>query len=141
VPPEPGRAWSATIAAAMLRRGAMVHTASLVMTMAALLGLVFAAGSLSAWLPVGGTILILGMVEFWLAARVALDAELFEAIAAKEADLDGFDDAMQSLGLMPRNKAKRNLDTRIRATFRLLKVQVVMLGLQVGVLVIAALRV
>jgi hypothetical protein len=136
-------AWSATIAAAILRRGSMVHAASLILTFAALLGCtaasVFVAGPDFGWLRFGVAIVILGLGEFWLAARVALDADLFDAIAAKTADLDGFDRAMQGLGLMPQHKAKRTLSTRIRAAFRLLKLQGLAFGLQVAVLVIGTL--
>ena len=135
--------WSATIAAAILRRGSMVHRASLVLTLAALLEFaaesVFAARSGMAWLPIGAAIIILGIVEFWLAARVALDAELFDAIAAKASDLDGFDRAMRDLGLMTQDKTKRPLHARIRAALRLLKLQATALALQIGVLVIGAL--
>lgn len=135
--------WSATIAGAILRRGSMVHAASLVLTLAALLGCaaqsIFAAKHDMAWLSVGAAVVILGIVEFWLAARVALDAELFDAIAAKAADLDGFDRAMHGLELMPSNKARRTLNMRIRAAFGLLKLQGLALGLQAGVLVIGAL--
>jgi hypothetical protein len=136
-------AWTAAIAAALLRRGAMVHAASLVLTMSALLGA--AAWSILAtrhglgWLSVGAAIVILGIVEFWLAARVALDAELFDAIAAKEADLDGFDRAMQALGLMPQDKVGRTLGKRVKGALRLLKLQGLMLCLQVVVLFLAAL--
>jgi hypothetical protein len=128
--------WSANVAAAVLRRGGMVHTASLVLTAA---GAVFLARHGLAWLVIGGATVILGIVEFWLAARAALDAELFDAIAAKAADLDGFDRAMGGLGLMPLDKAKRPLNVRIQAAFRLLKLQALALGLQVGALVIGAL--
>jgi hypothetical protein len=136
-------AWTATIAASLLRRGAMIHVVSLVLTMSALLG-VAAWSTLAArhglgWLSVGAAIVILGIVEFWLAARVALDADLFDAIAAREADLDGFDRAMRTLGLMPPDKAGRTLGQRVQAAFRLLKLQGLTLGLQMGVLVLAAL--
>ena len=135
-------AWTETIAAALLRRGAMVHAASLVLTLSALLGTaawsILAAGHGLAWLSVGAAIVILGIVEFWLAARVALDAELFDAIATKETDLEGFDRAMQALGLMPPDKAGRALTKRVQAAFRLLKLQGLTLGLQISVLVLGA---
>src|SRR6266404_4146870 len=91
--------WPATVTAAILRRGSMVHVVSVVLTIAALLGCatasVFGLGPRSAYLPIGGTIFVVGLVEFWLAARVMLDAELFEAIALRSNDLAGFDRAMR----------------------------------------------
>lgn len=127
-------AWSAAIAAAVLRRGAMVHAASLL-----LVGLAVVVGAAAradvAFLIAAGVIVLLGAVEFWLAARVALDADLLDAIAARRADLAGFDRAMRGLGLMPPAKAGRQIDVRIRGALRLLKLQAATLGLQVVVLV------
>jgi hypothetical protein len=85
-------------------------------------------------------IVVLGVIEFWLAARVAIDAELFNVLAARPSDLAGFDRAMQGLGLMPSSKAIRPLAQRIRGAFRLLKLQALTLGAQVTVLVIGGLR-
>jgi hypothetical protein len=138
-----GSAWTATIAAALLRRGAMVHAASLVLTLSALLGTaawsIFVASRGMGWTSAGAAIVILGIAEFWLAARVALDAELFDAIAAKGSDLDGFDRAMRVLGLMPSDNAGRALGKRVQGAFRLLKLQGLMLGLQISVFVLGTL--
>jgi len=132
-------AWSAAIAAAILRRGALLHTASLVLTVATVIAVV-ATRPDSAWLIAIAVVAALGIVEFWLAARVALDAELFDVLAVRPSDLAGFDRAMQSLGLMPPAKANRPLTDRIRGALRLLKLQALTLGLQVAVLVIGGLR-
>ncbi|MBV8189381.1 MAG: hypothetical protein JOY64_19565 [Alphaproteobacteria bacterium] len=136
-------AWSMTIAAALLRRGVMVHTASLILTIVALLtgvGLSFVGAKPGpAWLVVGAAVVVLGFVEFWLAGRVALDAELLSAIAAKGCDLDGFDGAMQTLGLMPSHKASRPIGARIRGALRLFKLQGLALVAQIAVLLAGAL--
>lgn len=136
-------AWSAEIAAAVLRRGAMVHAGSLVLTMAALLTGVavsfVAARPGAGWLSAGVAVVLLGAIEFGLAARVALDAELFDAIAAKGADLEGFDRAMRALGLMPADKANRPIGRRIRGALRLLQLQALALAAQVAVLISGAL--
>jgi hypothetical protein len=132
-------AWSAAIAAAILRRGALLHTASLLLTVATIVaGVATRPGS--AWLVAIAVVAVLCVVEFWLAARVALDAELFDVLAARPSDLAQFDRAMQSLGLMPAPKANRPLADRIRGAFRLLKLQALTLGLQVAVLVVGGLR-
>ena len=130
-------AWSAAITAAVLRRGAMLHVASLVLTLGALLGGA-TLKSYVGWLIAAAIVFVLGLGEFWLAARVALDADLFNALAARQSDLAGFDRAMQSLGLMPAGKTGRPLETRVRGAFRLLKLQALMLGLQVAVLIVCA---
>jgi hypothetical protein len=132
-------AWSAAIAAAILRRGSLLHAASLVLTVAALIaGAATRPGD--AWLVAIAAVVVLGVIEFWLAARVALDAELFDVIAARPSDLAGFDRAMQGLGLMPPGKANRPLANRIHGAIRLLKLQALTLGVQVTVLVIGGLR-
>ncbi len=127
-------AWSAAIAAAVLRRGAMVHTVSLILAgVAVLVG--GAARADVTFLAAAGVIVVLAAVEFWLASRVALDADLFDALAARHTDLAGFDRAMLALRLMPPDKAGRPLDARISGAFRLLKLQTLTLGLQMMVLV------
>lgn len=128
-------AWSAAVAAAVLRRGALIHTASLL-----LLGMAVVAGAAAradvAFLVAAGVIVALGAAELWLAARVALDADLFDAIATRRADLAGFDRAMQRLGLMPQGKGGRTMAARIRGALGLLKLQAMLLGLQLVVLVV-----
>lgn len=127
--------WSAAIAAAVLRRGAMIHTVSLLLAgVAVLVG--GAARQDVTFLAAAGVIVVLAAVEFWLASRVALDADLFDALASRDTDLAGFDRAMLGLGLMPPGKAGRPLDARIRGAFRLLGLQALTLGLQVALLVV-----
>jgi hypothetical protein len=127
-------AWSAIIAGAILRRGSMVHTASSILTFGALAGIAVA----KVWLGVGAAIVLLGLLEFWLAARVALDVELFDAIA-RSGDLEGFDRTMQALGLMAADKANRSLGQRIQGALRLLKLQALTLVAQVAALIAGAL--
>jgi hypothetical protein len=141
--PSANAVWPATIAGALLRRGAMVHTASLILGMAALLtGVVVSfvgARAGAGWLAVGAAIVVLGALEFWLAGHVAFDAELFQAIAAKGGDLEGFDCAMQALGLMPSHKAGRSIDARVRGAMRLFRLQGLALLAQIAVLLAGAL--
>jgi hypothetical protein len=93
----------------------------------------------AAWLSVGIAVVLLGVIEFWLAARVALDAALFDTIAGRGTDLEGFDRAMMALGLMPSGKASRPLAWRIGGAFRLIKLQALALAAQLIVLVAGAL--
>ena len=134
-PAAADNAWSAAIAAAVLRRGAMVHTVSLILAgVAVLVG--GAARADVTFLAAAGVIVVLAILEFWLASRVALDADLFDALASRHTDLAGFDRAMLGLRLIPSGKAGRPLDARIRGAFRLLKLQALTLGLQMVVLVV-----
>jgi hypothetical protein len=115
-------AWTPRIAAALLRRGAMVHAMSAALTLGGIAAVVF--GFPGMWPAV-----VVGLIEFWLAARVAIDADLFSALG--ESDLAQFDEAMRRLGLMPQSKAGRPMDNRIRGALRLLKLQGAMLLLQI----------
>jgi hypothetical protein len=116
-------AWTPRIAAALLRRGAMVHAISAALTLGGIAAVVF--GFHGTW-----PVVVVGLIEFWLAARVAIDADLFAALG--EGDLARFDEAMRRLGLMPESKAGRPMDDRIRGALRLLKLQGTMLLLQIG---------
>ena len=131
--------WSATIAAAILRRGSMVHAASLVLTIAALLtcavATTLAPEHRPLWLVAAAIVLAAGVAESWLAARVVIDADLFDAIAASGGDLEGFDRAMINLGLMRVDKASRALVARIASALRLLKLQLAALAVQLAVFV------
>jgi hypothetical protein len=136
----PSETWPAAIAAALLRRGAMVHAASCVVTLAAIAGASVALAAArpgSVWLPIACVGIAAGVIEFWLAARVAIDADLFQAIAARPGDLEGFDRAMLDLGLLSAAKTGRSLTGRTRAALRLLMLQASVLGLQVATLLVA----
>jgi len=116
-------AWTPRIAAALLRRGTMVHAMSAALTLGGIAAVVF--GFHGMW-----PVVVVGVIEFWLAARVAVDADLFAALGEND-DLARFDEAMRRLGLMPDSKAGRPMDDRIRGALRLLKLQGAMLLLQI----------
>ena len=106
----------------------MVHAVSAALTVG---GIALAAISRPFW-PAGAAVVAIGLAEFWLAARVAIDADLFAALAGD--DLAGFDEAMRQLRLMPEGKVGRPMEARIRGALRLLKLQVMLLLLQIAVL-------
>ena len=120
--------WPGHIAVALLRRGAMVHAVSAALTVG---GIALAVISRPLW-PIGAAVVAIGLVEFWLAARVAIDADLFAALGGD--DLARFDEAMRRLGLMAEDKAGRPMEARIRGALRLLKFQVALLLLQIAAL-------
>ena len=135
-------AWQAAIAGALLRQGAALHAASLALTVAALLaGVLLAfvgAQAGAAWRAVGAAVLLLGLAEFWLAGRVAFDADLFARLAARGGHLAAFDRAMLGLGLLPATKAGRPMATRIAGARRLFRLQGLAFGGQLAVLAGAA---
>jgi hypothetical protein len=133
--------WTAAIAAVVLRRGAMIHALSRVLTVVAILGTAFVLlvrQPTPVWLATAAVMAVAGAIEFWLAARVAIDADLFEALARHADDLDGFDQAMRDLGLLSAAKTARALPDRVRAAFRLLRLQGAALVVQVAVLLAGA---
>jgi len=139
--PPTAAPWTAVIAAAVLRRGSMIHALSRVLTVVAILGAGFALlvrQPTPVWLASAVVTALAGAIEFWFAARVAIDADLFEALARHADDLDGFDQAMRDLGLLSSAKTARALPDRVRAAFRLLKLQGAALVMQVAVLLAGA---
>jgi hypothetical protein len=76
-------------------------------------------------------ILAAGIVEGWLALRVAFDADLFAALAREDGDLASFDAAMLNLGLMPAERQVGTVAQRAKRAIRLLKWQGACLLVQV----------
>lgn len=137
-------AWTAMIVAAALKRGAMIHSASMAVTLTVAVILIGTAAALfrppvgvgALWLVAA---FLLGAIEFWLAARVAFDADLFTGLARESGDLAGFDRAMTGLGLMPTSKMGRPMTARAQGALRLMKLQALVLGLQIIGVALAAL--
>ena len=119
--------WIATVTGALLRRGRALQLASLVLILLAGLS-----GS-GRPLPFLG-VLMAAAVEAWFAFRVALDADLFEALARSDVDLAGFDAAMRALGLMAPERQVGSIADRAKRAIRLLKWQAACLVLQTGIL-------
>ena len=120
--------WIATITAALLRRGRALQLASLATILLACLGAFHP-------LPFLG-VLAAAAVEAWFAFRVALDADLFEALARSDGDLAGFDAAMRALGLMPVERQVGSIADRARRAIGLLKWQGACLVVQIGILAV-----
>ena len=139
-----------TLVISLLRRGAALDQTSSLLT---LLGLSFALAPLfglavSSWLTLAGLLmLVLGIVEKYWAQRVALDADLFSALAAAkdiEQALKELDTALQQLGLaavektaLNSNLLDRSLLSRSQGALRLLRWQALCLSGQM-ILVLAA---
>lgn len=125
---------TASVAAAVLRRGKMLHAASLLLTAVGLSQLCiahFTAQHLGAYgILLAGATVVAGMLEFYYALRVAFDAEIFGLFAHPE-DIPSFDAVMTRMGLMPGEKSGRPLDARIAGAFSLLKKQAYCLAAQI----------
>ncbi|MDP4570906.1 hypothetical protein Q8O96_17755 [Pseudomonas sp. LPH60] len=127
--------------ASLLRRGRALDQLSTGLT---LLGALYGLGQyLLASVSLGGLIVslalvLLGMVEKYLALRVAFDADLFQRVADSPASLEhstqALDQALGALGLQPVEKGGRPWDQRSRGALGLLRRQALLLAAQVLVL-------
>ncbi|BAQ77854.1 uncharacterized protein POS17_6160 [Pseudomonas sp. Os17] len=127
--------------ASLLRRGRALDQLSTGLT---LLGALYGLGQyLLASVTLGGLILslalvLLGLVEKYLALRVAFDADLFQRVADSPASLEhstqALDQALGALGLQPVEKGGRPWDQRSRGALGLLRRQALLLAAQVLVL-------
>jgi hypothetical protein len=131
--------WQAKVAAGLLRQGQSLAALSRLFIALAVAGFVLAlAMGRSAWAVPCLLSLAAGGAALWLALRVGLDAELFEALA-RSPDLQAFDDAMLALGLMPPKRAGRPLRSRIDGALRLLRLQGFALAVQLLTMPLGAL--
>jgi hypothetical protein len=96
--------------------------------------------SISAMLLIGAAALC-GLVELWFAARVLIDAALFHQLALTEDSPEWgvLDGALIELRMLPEAKAGRPTASRIAGAFRLLRLQIIALIVQFGLIVAAAL--
>ena len=131
-PEQTSSAIHASITAGVLRRGAMLHHISLLLTFLILaqfmLCRIFEKRMPHPWLL--AVVVISGTLEFWFAARVALDADLFETIASEKSDLKQFDAAMVRLGMAKPEKVGRSVDERASGALHLFKRQGFFLAIQ-----------
>jgi hypothetical protein len=115
----------ARVLAALLAQGRTVHLLAMALGIGAFL-------VADGWIGVAVAAVL--AVETWLAARVGLDARLFEALADGLAP-DALDQGLVDVGLVDRTPP-RVLDDRIRGATRLWRAQLVATGLLGGVLLL-----
>ncbi|WP_213937716.1 hypothetical protein [Pseudomonas sp. dw_612] len=126
------------VVASLLRRGRALDQLSTGLT---LLGVVFGLLQLLLITPaalgllLSGWLIVLGLWQKYWAFRVAFDADLF-ALVAQDADAVphrtvDLDQALQSLGLQPADRAGRPWAERQRGALKLLRKQAVLLAAQV----------
>ena len=131
------------LVASLLRRGrSLDHFSSALSLVAVIFGLsplLGAPASLSLALFCA-LLLIAGLAEKYWALRVALDADLFQHLAAAGEQLDaqtqGLDQALQRLGLQPEEQGGRTWISRGQGALGLLRKQVLCLLLQVVIVVL-----
>lgn len=126
------------VVASLLRRGRALDQLSTGLT---LLGVVFGLLQLLLITPVAvglllsAWLIVVGLLQKYWALRVAFDADLFDAVA-QDADAVphrtvDLDQALQSLGLQPADRAGRPWAERQRGALKLLRKQAVLVAAQV----------
>ena len=127
-------------AADLLDLGQLLDRLSLALTAIAAGALLVPALAASA--PVAALVVIAGLAELVLAARVRFDAAAFRRLAADaSADrlaMDAFDGALTVLRIMPAGKAGRDIPARFAGARRLLVLQAAALLVQVAIAVLGA---
>lgn len=132
------------VVAILLRRGRAIDNAAGVLT---LIGLLTVLASwwgvhLNFWFSVAALIMVLlGLMQKYWAARVAIDAELFSLLATKNHHtteaLAELDYVLQQLSLAPITEHTRSLEDRGRGALRLLRWQLICFSTQVIFMVAA----
>ncbi|AAY95386.1 hypothetical protein D3X12_04395 [Pseudomonas protegens] len=127
--------------ASLLRRGRALDQLSTGLT---LLGALYGLGQyLLTSVTRGGllvslALVLLGLVEKYLALRVAFDADLFQRVADAPTTLEhstqALDQALSALGLQPAQRGSRPWDQRSRGALGLLRRQALLLAAQVLVI-------
>jgi hypothetical protein len=120
--------------AALLDRGRIVNGLSWPLTVLTLIALALSligpgAGSPLGWLGFAAAFTA-GLLQVFLAARVALDADLFRALGLGNLEPQTLDAALRRLALANEAKLGRPLEQRLAGAIRLLKMQVASLALQ-----------
>lgn len=127
--------------ASLLRRGRALDQLSTGLT---LLGALYSLGQyLLTSVTLGGllvslALVLLGLVEKYLALRVAFDADLFQRVADAPTTLEhstqALDQALSALGLQPAQRGGRPWDQRSRGALGLLRRQALLVAAQVLVI-------
>jgi len=137
---------SSTIA--LLRQYRLLHGFSVMITLSAIVVLLFMAlGHELSRYGIGVVVLVIvaGVVEIFLALRVAFDIELLNGLRHTQEEGEGgqalarLDQSLLRLNLIANDKSGRDLDSRLAGCFRLFRRQALCCGIQVFILLLAAL--
>lgn len=126
------------VTASLLRRGDSLDRLSTGLTLlGALLGLSqYVLSNPGVWgVTCGSGLLVLGLWQKYWAVRVAFDADLFQHLAQRAANLDertqALDQALTALNLQPADRADRPWNQRIAGALTLLRRQALLVAAQV----------
>lgn len=122
-------------AADLLDQGQLVNRLSLAVTAIAIGVLLLPVFPTSiAFVPTAAAVTVFGLIQLFLALRVALDAQLFRRLSEDAArdrlDIGACDAALQALRLMPAGKAGRPVAKRMTGAKRLFMFQILALMVQ-----------
>ncbi|MFD0326452.1 MULTISPECIES: hypothetical protein [Lysobacter] len=135
---EPISAFELRTMAAMLAQGRWLCAASLLLWLAALLGLILDAAS-PPWAPIAWPLsLLAGLAQLYYAIRVDFDARLLQALAASGDDAHAarrLDAALRGLGLLKPGREGRDWPRRWRGARGLLLRQALVLIVQFAALI------
>lgn len=123
------------IAASLLAQGRLINALSCGMTLIALAAAAYAVSiDGTGWLAVSAAVALAGLLQCYLALRVAFDAALFGALCeGRQLDarqMQAFDAAMLALKLLPAEKAGRAWHLRCMGALRLLRWQTLLASAQ-----------
>ena len=128
------------VMAALLRRGRLMTTLALVLTVASLVAafelMLHSRQGVRLGFALIAAAVLVGLVGLTLAARVAFDADLFERLGRGALDLQSLDQALARLRLAPAAKLGRTLEARLPGTKRLIRLQLAALLSQLALLLL-----
>ena len=123
------------VMAALLRRGRLMTTLALVLTVASLVAafelMLYSRQGVRLGFALIAAAVLVGLVGLTLAARVAFDADLFERLGR-----GALDQALARLRLAPAAKLGRPLEARLPGTKRLIRLQLAALLSQLALLLL-----
>ena len=123
------------VMAALLRRGRLMTTLALVLTVASLVAafelMLHSRQGVRLGFALIAAAVLVGLVGLTLAARVAFDADLFERLGR-----GALDQALARLRLAPAAKLGRPLEARLPGTKRLIRLQLAALLSQLALLLL-----
>lgn len=125
------------VASALLDTGREAGRLTRALTVLALAGLLAPLAVLPGSVVLLLVAVVAGLGGIYAGARVALDAALFRHLGVAAEGPALLDAALLELGMLPAAKAGRPLGQRIAGARRLLRAQVVLLGVQAGALAAA----
>jgi len=131
----------AAVTADLLRQGRSLHVASVVLTVAAGVGVpLLAVLQPRVWPMAGASLaLLFGLAEAWFALRVGFDRQIFERFAGHATPPlapSQFDRVLVALGLATAETPGRTMADRVRGCARLLRLQVLAFVLQIAALLL-----